>query len=214
MSSSSAVSSPPAEGLTSRTQPSTKTGKEEKTEKRDETEDKSLDFAHSFPIHTKASASILSKENTDSLSFRGFGNLACMLVYLSILTVVLVMVFGNLRLMVENYVKVSRSWSLLIIVWVFATGSTLGSAGRRLPDKFTLIHIDSCTFICIPLDRNMGFTQSTESQILQRKCKTTTAKGILGINSICTHCQYRHLSWCHKCRCLHKGVSSSTGNDM
>jgi hypothetical protein len=113
MSSSSAVTSPPAEGLTSRNQTSTKDGKEEKTEKKDETEDKSLDFAHSFPIHTKASASILSKENTDGLSFRGFGNLACTRDNLSILTVVLVMVFGNLRLMVENYVKVSILWSLV-----------------------------------------------------------------------------------------------------
>jgi hypothetical protein len=36
------------------------------------------EFAHSFPIHTHPSASILSKENNESLSFRGFGNLACM----------------------------------------------------------------------------------------------------------------------------------------
>jgi hypothetical protein len=107
MSSSSSVALPQEEGLTYRKQTSGKMGNEEN---KDEAQDKALDFAHSFPMHTKASASILSKENTDGLSFRGFGNLASeYLVHDQALTVVLVMVFGNLRLMVENYVKVFTS---------------------------------------------------------------------------------------------------------
>jgi hypothetical protein len=67
---SSGVASPLAEGLSSRNKTSTKQDKQTKEST------KSLDFAHSFPIHTKATASILSKDSTEGLSFRGFGNLA------------------------------------------------------------------------------------------------------------------------------------------
>jgi hypothetical protein len=81
---------------------------EKKSEEKDDKKNKKpLEFAHSFPVHTKAYASILSKESTEGLSFRGFGNLACAPHILTLVTVVLVMIFGNLRLMVENYVKVT-----------------------------------------------------------------------------------------------------------
>lgn len=40
----------------------------------DKPETKSPEFAHSFPIHTKSAASILSTDNTEGLSLRGFGN--------------------------------------------------------------------------------------------------------------------------------------------
>jgi hypothetical protein len=71
MPSSSAIASPPTEGLTSRKPSPNNVEKENKQEATAE------DFAHSAPIHIKASASILSKESTEGLSFRGFGNLAC-----------------------------------------------------------------------------------------------------------------------------------------
>lgn len=103
MSSSSAVSSPSAEGLSSRKQASNN-----HVEKDEKQEPKTEDFPHSLPIHIKPSASILSKDSTEGLSFRGFGNLACS-TPLRRTDLVLVMVFGNLRLIVENYVKVQSS---------------------------------------------------------------------------------------------------------
>ena len=73
MSSSSAIAPQPSEGLTQRKRASTnddvKGGQKQ--------ESKALEFAHCFPIHTKASSSILSNESTEGLSFRGFGNLGC-----------------------------------------------------------------------------------------------------------------------------------------
>src|SRR2546429_6688902 len=101
--SSSGVSNPSTDGLVPRNKALTK--QQDKQTKEPST---SLDFAHSFPIHTKAASSILSKESTEGLSFRGFGNLAREHPPpspSSLLIPVLVMVFGNLRLMVENYVK-------------------------------------------------------------------------------------------------------------
>ena len=103
--SSSGIGKPSSDGLTSRK-------KENETIQNDFQQDskpegKSLEFAHSFPIHTKNASSILSKDSTDTVSFRGFGNLGRTSLRLSnSLTIVLVMVFGNLRLIVENYVKV------------------------------------------------------------------------------------------------------------
>jgi hypothetical protein len=104
--SSSSVATPPTDGLVSRNKVSSK---QDQPTKEHST---ALDFAHSFPIHTKAAPSILSKDSTEGLSFRGFGNLARESppsISSSILILVLVMVFGNLRLMVENYVKVLLS---------------------------------------------------------------------------------------------------------
>lgn len=67
---SSGVASSSADGLSSRNKSPAKQDKQTKEST------KFLDFAHSFPIHTKATPSILSKDSTEGLSFRGFGNLA------------------------------------------------------------------------------------------------------------------------------------------
>jgi hypothetical protein len=40
----------------------------------DEKHEDKREFGHSFPIHTHPSPSILSSENTEGLSLRGFGN--------------------------------------------------------------------------------------------------------------------------------------------
>jgi hypothetical protein len=40
----------------------------------DEKHEVKREFGHSFPIHTRPSPSILSSENTEGLSLRGFGN--------------------------------------------------------------------------------------------------------------------------------------------
>lgn len=65
---SSSIASPSADGLTARKQIDAKEDKK--------SEMKAIEFAHCFPIHTNQISSILSKENTEGLSFRGFGNLA------------------------------------------------------------------------------------------------------------------------------------------
>jgi hypothetical protein len=79
MSSSSAIDPQPStEGLINRKQAHPNEFKNEVKADR-KSDSKSLEFAHSFPIHKKASPSILSRENTESLSFRGFGNLGCKL---------------------------------------------------------------------------------------------------------------------------------------
>lgn len=76
MSSSSAIDPQPSEGLTYRKQaPLNEVKHEAKTNTKGDS--KSSEFAHSLPIHTKPASSILSKENTETLSFRGFGNLGC-----------------------------------------------------------------------------------------------------------------------------------------
>ena len=73
MSTSTALNPTLADGLAFRKHSNLTT-----TEDEDDKQEKKrqLEFAHSFPIHTQPSASILSKESTDGLSFRGFGNLA------------------------------------------------------------------------------------------------------------------------------------------
>jgi len=104
MSSSSGVdnSQPAAEGLSSRNK-----AVQKNDEKKDDQPESKTEFAHSFPMHTHPMPSILSKDSTEGLSFRGFGNLGCKFPSLeAVLTEVLVMIFGNLRLVVENYVKV------------------------------------------------------------------------------------------------------------
>jgi hypothetical protein len=54
------------------------------------------------------------------------------------------MVFGNLRLMVENYVKVNISRNrLLTIVWISIAGAIIGSANRGFQNKFIAVHDDS-----------------------------------------------------------------------
>lgn len=74
---STAVSASSPEGLILR-KPSETTQIDQEDDNKNEKNDKrALEFAHCFPIHTKSGASILSKESTDGLSFRGFGNLAC-----------------------------------------------------------------------------------------------------------------------------------------
>ena len=73
MTSSTAIAPQPSEGLTERKRAST--NKDVKGGEKQES--KALEFAHSFPIHKKASSSILSNESTERLSFRGFGNLGC-----------------------------------------------------------------------------------------------------------------------------------------
>jgi len=77
--STTAVSTSSTEQLKSR-KPSEETQVNEHEKKHDDPDKKirkRLEFAHSLPVHTKPHASILSKENTEGLSFRGFGNLAC-----------------------------------------------------------------------------------------------------------------------------------------
>jgi hypothetical protein len=74
---STAVSASPSEQLKSRkASEATKVDENEKKDSEDKKDKGPLEFAHSFPIHTKPCASILSKENTEGLSFRGFGNVA------------------------------------------------------------------------------------------------------------------------------------------
>ena len=93
-----------AEGLTQRkkTGPITNDAKAA-----DKPKEKLAEFSHSQPVHTKPAPSILSSDNTEGLSLRGFGNLGrTILGYDSSKNAVLVMIFGNLRLIVENYVKV------------------------------------------------------------------------------------------------------------
>ena len=78
---STAVSASSPEGLTSR-KPSEMTQIDQDDDNENEKKDnRALEFAHCFPIHNKSGASILSKESTDGLSFRGFGNLACAFSY-------------------------------------------------------------------------------------------------------------------------------------
>ena len=79
----------------------------------DEKHEVKREFGHSFPIHTRPSPSILSSENNEALSLRGFGNVGRDHHSQSQPSdgAVLVMIFGNLRLIVENYVKVSPSIS-------------------------------------------------------------------------------------------------------
>ena len=74
MSSSSAidVSQSSAEGLSSRSKIVQKND-----EKKDNQPESKTEFAHSFPMHTHPASSILSKDSTEGLSFRGFGNLGC-----------------------------------------------------------------------------------------------------------------------------------------
>jgi hypothetical protein len=59
------------------------------------------------------------------------------------------MVFGNLRLMVENYVKVhiSRERERLIVVWVSIAGAVIGSPDRGFQDQFIAVHDDSCASV-------------------------------------------------------------------
>ena len=71
MSLSSAIATQHTEGLTSRKHATTNND----IQKERKPEDKALEFAHSLPVHTKASSSILSKDSTEGISFRGFGNL-------------------------------------------------------------------------------------------------------------------------------------------
>ena len=74
MSSSSTVdtSQHSAEGLSRRKKFSqmNEEGKDDQPEAKNE-------FVHSFPMHTRPVPSILSKDSTEGLSFRGFGNLGC-----------------------------------------------------------------------------------------------------------------------------------------
>jgi hypothetical protein len=81
MSSSSAVdvSQLSSEGLTSRKQTVQKN-----EETKDDQPEAKTEFAHSFPMHTHPAPSILSKESTEGLSFRGFGNLGCKLPVLQV----------------------------------------------------------------------------------------------------------------------------------
>ena len=75
MSSSSSIAPQSSESLSSRKKENTNdvvNNIEEKPKNR------ALEFAHSFPIHTKSSSSILSQDSTEKLSFRGFGNLGRM----------------------------------------------------------------------------------------------------------------------------------------
>jgi hypothetical protein len=74
----------------------------------DEKHEVKREFGHSFPIHTHPSPSILSSENSEGLSLRGFGNVGRDYPQKAQSdNLVLVMIFGNLRLIVENYVKVA-----------------------------------------------------------------------------------------------------------
>ena len=68
------------------------------------------------------------------------------------------MVFGNLRLMVENYVKVhiSSDRERLIVVWVSIASAVIGSSDRGFQDKFIAVHDDSCASVYQSVDRGLG----------------------------------------------------------
>jgi hypothetical protein len=84
MSSTTAIDTQPSEALTYRKQaPLNEVKHELNTDTKSDS--KSSEFSHSFPIHTKPASSILSKENNEPLSFRGFGNLGCKLLLVSAL---------------------------------------------------------------------------------------------------------------------------------
>ena len=78
MARTTALEDTPIDGLATRKpiekENATEAENEEEENKRNKAK---LEFVHSVPIHIDSRASILSRENTEGLSFRGFGNLAC-----------------------------------------------------------------------------------------------------------------------------------------
>jgi len=146
---SSAISLPPTDGLISRKP--TEEGNDVK--ENDKKETRTVEFAHCYPIHTKYTSSILSRESKEGLSFRGFGNLACERAISShALTEVLVMVFGNLRLIVENYVKVCCLISEVTVVRVSTSSSTFRSTSCRFQNKPGVVYSYTCPSIYFAMD--------------------------------------------------------------
>ena len=149
-SSSSAIASQPSEGLTSRKHASTN----EDIKKDEKTENKAMQFPHILPIHTKETSSILSKESTEGLSFRGFGNLGrnSSVIWYTLTVSARYDIRESTTCSGELCQGSSSVSTELMKVWVSIAGSVIRSTYCGFQDKFDFIYSYTCTFIHFIMD--------------------------------------------------------------